>query len=344
VAPPPIDDAVIEQIHTMARNGTSQSKVARATGLHIQTVRKYWPDELRQGLEALIEAAVNAKLAKMGGYAPATPEPEPPPAAPPPLPPPGRSLLVKDETKAERTLFLSDLHVPFHDLAAWRAAMALIEDYQPQLILLAGDLFDCYSISHHDRDPGRADYLQDEFDEAQPLWQELEDRCKGATVVFWKGNHEERIDRLQREKTGLFKLRSLELVIAAEMPKRWTYHPNQTRYKLGSLSCLHGDLKGRGTSSVHAAGGMLRKLRTSCIFGHLHRFQTFYETNADGTVRAGFANGHLCDVAKAHYITNPDWQQGISTIDYDWSADIFTVHQYLIFGGKLRRNGATLGV
>lgn len=294
------------------------------------------------GIEALIRREVDRRLALMGGYAdPGKAEAVAIPPEPPPLPPPGRGTVVEDRMAPERTLFLSDLHCPFHDPGAWAAAMALMADYRPQLVLLAGDLFDCYSISDHDKDPGRADCLQDEFDAAQPLWAELEDRCGGAAVVFWKGNHEERIDRLQRARPGLFRLRSLEIPIAAEMPKRWAYHPNQTRYRLGSLSCLHGDLKGRGTNSVHAAGGMLKKLRTSCLFGHLHRFQVFYETNADGTVRGGFANGHLCDVEEAKYIASPDWQAGVSTIDYDWSNGIFSVHQHMIIGGATRWNGKT---
>lgn len=319
--------------------GLSIRQTQRRLGVSYHAARRLWHEapapEPAPDIAELVERAVEARLARMGGYA-KPPDQGPPP---PPLPPPGRSHVVRDETRAERTLFLSDLHCPFHDMAAWRAVIAFVRDFRPQLVLLAGDLFDCYSISSHDQDPGRADCIQDEFDAAQPLWAELDDACKDATVVYWKGNHEERIDRMQREKRGLFRLRSLELPVAAEMPKRWAYYPNQTRYKLGALSCLHGDLKGRGTASMHAAAGMLRKLRTTCLFGHLHRFQTFYETNADGTVRAGFASGHLCDVEQAKYISNPDWQQGVSTIDYDWSADLFSVRQHLIVNGRLRWGG-----
>jgi predicted phosphodiesterase len=267
--------------------------------------------------------------------------PPPAPADPPPLPPAGRSHVVREDGTPERVLFLSDLHVPFHDSVAWQVAMRAMEDFKPQVVLLAGDMFDCYSISVHDKDPGRADTLQDEFDAGRPLWQELEDRCGGARVIYWKGNHEERIDRLTREKPGLFNLRCLEIPIAAEMPKRWSYYPNQTRYRLGALSCLHGDLKGRGTAVMHAAAGVLRKLRTSCLMGHVHRFQSFYETNADGTVRAGFSNGHLSDVKQARYITDPDWQSGFSAIEYDWSTGVFAVGQHLIVNGACRFRGKT---
>jgi hypothetical protein len=60
-------------------------------------------------------------------------------------------------------------------------------------------------------------------------------------------------------------------------------------------------------------------------------------------VRGGFANGHLCDVSKAHYITSPDWQAGFTTIEFDWSANVFTVVPHLIVRGRHRFNGKTYG-
>jgi hypothetical protein len=354
-----IDPEVIHRYQQLRRDGHSVSVAQRMAGIASwATARRHDPplvlpasptlaapnDPRAKTLEELVREQVERLMRANDPLMPPPPEDPPvqedPPA--PPIDPPWRTSVVRDTVRPERTLFLSDLHVPFHDLVAWRVVMELIEDFRPQLILLGGDLFDCYPISDHDQEPGRADYLQDEFDAAQPLWRELEDRCRGATVVFWKGNHEERIDRMQRRHRALFRLRSLEIPVAAEMPRRWLYYPNQTRYRLGPLNCIHGDLKGRGNSVAHAAAGILKKLRTSAIFGHFHRFQTFYETNADGTVRAGFANGHLSDVAQAKYITDPDWQSGVSTIEFDWSRHLFSVDQHLIIGGATRFRGRTL--
>jgi predicted phosphodiesterase len=243
--------------------------------------------------------------------------------------------------KFERTVFISDFHHPFQDDAAIKVALSAIRDYRPQSVLIAGDYYDCYSISDHDKDPGRCDTIQDEFDAAKPTSEAINEATGDALKIFKKGNHEERIDRMQRKNPGLFKLRSLELPIAAELPKDWLYYQDQTRFKIGALTALHGNLKGRGNSVKHAAYGMLSKLRTSCIFGHFHRFQTFYERTADGTYRAGWANGHMCDVDQAEYITSPDWQGGFSTIDYDWSLGVFSVTPHLIVRNILRWGNKT---
>jgi UDP-2,3-diacylglucosamine pyrophosphatase LpxH len=241
----------------------------------------------------------------------------------------------------ERIAYISDLHIPFQDDAAVDVACGVIRDYRPQMLLIAGDYFDFYSISDHDREPGRCDTIQDEFDSAKPTTEKIEDAAGDAVTLFLKGNHEERIDRIQRRNPGIFKLRSLELAIAADLPKSWHYYGNQVRVKCGPLTMLHGDLRNRGTSSKHAAAGMLAKLRTSCLFGHLHRFQSFFETGDDGTVRGGFANGHLCDVSQARYITSPDWQAGLSLIDFDWSLNIFKVHPQMIVRNATIFNGKT---
>ena len=84
------------------------------------------------------------------------------------------------------------------------------------------------------------------------------------------------------------------------------------------------------------------------MFGHLHRTQVFMETTNEGDYRGGFANGHLCNVDEALYISCPDWQQSFSTIDYCWEggeSPVFNVDQHLIvngatvWGGKVFRGG-----
>jgi hypothetical protein len=348
-----LSDTERDEIHQALRRGEKPSYVARRLGHSENTVRREAhrmasdpgpppaPPPPADPLHRAIVAQVMADLEARGLLSsPQVAAPPPPaPADPPPLPPAGHTRVVVDDSRPGRVAFLSDLHVPFLCERAWGAAMSLLEDYRPDLVVLGGDLFDFYSISAHDKEPGRLDRLQDEFDAAAPLWKQV-DALSGRKVVIW-GNHEERLIRLTHANPGLVNLRALTIEAAAEMPQGWTYYPNQTRLKVGPLSILHGDLKGRGTSSVHAASGFLRKLRTSCLAGHLHRFQSFFETNADGTIRAGFASGHLSDPDEARYLASPDWQQGFTTIDFDHEAGLFSVTPHLIIEGRTRWNGKT---
>lgn len=341
MAAPPLDPEIRRRVAEVYAACGNKAETARRLGIDRMTVAKYVGDapesvptpaldlsDLRGTIDGLIAEA----LARHGKV-------EAVPQAPVKVEPPGRTRSVAMDRQYERVAFLSDLHCPFHDIAAIRAVLAAVRDFRPDLLVLGGDGVDCYSISDHDTEPGRAGTIQDEFDAARPVWREIDDI--GCPVAYLLGNHEDRIYRLQCRKPGLFDLRSLDFKAAADLPARWQVYPNQTRLRLGSLTILHGDLKGRGTSSTHAAKGMLDKLRTSCLFGHLHRFQSFYQTTDDGTYRAGYAVGHLCDVEQARYIACPDWQQGAALIEYDWSHPLFTVTPLLVVRGAVRHNGET---
>lgn len=250
--------------------------------------------------------------------------------------------VVCEPTRPSRVLFVSDLHVPFHDSEAWECLLGLARDFRPQLVILGGDLFDCYSISEHQRDPTRAAQVQDEYDAGRPLWGALRDAVRGAKTIVIEGNHEHRMRRHQLQNPGLFRLRALELPRAAEMPPEWHYYPNQTRIKLGSVSFLHGDLRGRGGGAKHIAKNLLDKLRTTVVFGHHHKFQDFYETHAGGVVRAGFATGHLCHAPDMDYVTEPDWQQGFRTFEFAWPSGVFSARSHLIIDGRLVCDGRLL--
>lgn len=250
---------------------------------------------------------------------------------------PRKVNIVHAPANVRRVAFISDVHIPFEDKLAVQAMLKFLSDFRPDLIILGGDIYDFYLVSDHDKDPGRIQTLQDEFDSGQYLLKAL--GSLAPSVVFMEGNHEQRLQRVMNRNPGLYKLRALDFRHAAELPEAWQCYPSQTHYRIGGLLVLHGDLRGRGTAIKHAASGMLSKLRTSCIFGHLHRFGTHYETDYSGTVRAGFANGHLSDVAEAKYITAPDWQSGFSTICFGASQDIFAVQQHLVIDGRFIVDG-----
>jgi transposase-like protein len=340
-----------QAIYQCADKNMSNSEISRELGIKRESAAR-WANPYRDAKNASgspvvtstqpdVQSIVAEVLKRMNGNPEAKPDKIEVVAAPTFTIPRSRIVNFSDK-RFERVVYVSDMHHPFHDVEAIRVTLAAIKDYRPQCLINAGDYFDCFSISDHDKEPGRCDNIQDEFDAAQPTSRAIDEAIGGnCTALFLDGNHEERINRMQRKNPGLFNLRSLSLPIAADLPKRWMYYPNQTQFRCGALSYLHGDLKGRGNAVKHAAHGMLSKLRTSCIFGHFHRFQHYLETAADGSVRGGWANGHLCDVSQAHYITSPEWHSGFSTIDYDWDLQIFSVTPHLIVRNALRWGSKT---
>jgi len=235
-----------------------------------------------------------------------------------------------------RVAFISDVHLPFHNRIAVKITLDYLADYKPDLIILGGDIYDFLEASDFDKSPARITTLQDEFDDGREFIKAIDSIC--PNVDFLIGNHEDRLQRLINRNPALFKLRSLDIARAAELPERWRIHPSQTHFKLGKLTALHGDIKGV-KSAVHPARTLFQKLKRSCVFGHFHRFGNHLDTNYDGEVRGGFANGHLSDVSRVtSWVTCPDWQEGFSTISLCEDGG-FAVQQRLVVNGRLIAEG-----
>lgn len=238
--------------------------------------------------------------------------------------------------KFTKIAFISDVHLPFEDRPAVRVMLDFLADYSPDMVILGGDIFDFYEVSDFDKSPGRITTLQDEFDNGRYFIKAIDELA--PEVHFLIGNHEDRLQRVINRNPGLFKLRSLEMQRAAELPDNWRVHPSQTHFRLGKLTGLHGDIKGV-KSAVHPARVMFQKLKRSCLFGHYHRAGIHLDTNYDGEVRGGFANGHLSDVSRVtSWITCPDWQQSITTVSLCEDGG-FAVQQRLFVNSRLITEG-----
>ena len=349
-----------EQVGELAALGLSKSAIARRLGIDRGTVARILLRMERRSAAQVIDnsasviaaahpaipqltqeslLALKALLEDAGLLAPGQPLPMPddPVVA---IPDP-QELLIYAPKKYERIAFVSDVHFPYHDRAALDACVSYLRDWKPDLVIAGGDWFDCFSVSDYDKDPARFQTVQQEFDSAAEAIREIDGL--GSDVIFLEGNHEFRLARLINKNPGLLGLRSLEFARAAGLPKRWKWYRSQTHYKVGPLLFLHGDLRGRGGGAKHIAAWMLSKLRTSCVYGHFHRFQTFMEADYHGVQRGAFANGHLSHVPSQDYVRCPDWACGFTTVEFDHADNLFSVRQHIIVNGQFRADGRTYG-
>lgn len=348
------EDRRYEIFDTVTKCGGHISNAAELLGLHRATVAK-WYGVVKAEREAKRAEEAARPVGRRIDYEAATswtpPAPEWKPIQVPPremfaprqpqieLPPPVQRL-VPVPRPYRKIAFLSDIHFPYHDQPAVDVALAALRDWRPELVVLGGDIFDFYQISEYSQDPSRRLTIQDELDSARGFWESINNL--DADVIYLEGNHESRLTRTIHKNPGLYNLRALSFPIAAELPRHWRWYPSQTHLKVGPLILLHGDLRG-GPSGVHIAWALLKRLRTSCLFGHFHRFDIAYETGYDGLPRVGFGNGHLSDVLRAEYVTTPNWQTGFSTIEYSPEEGIFAVQQHLIINGQLVFRGRIYG-
>ena len=58
---------------------------------------------------------------------------------------------------------LNDSHNPFQDQRALREVELFLKELQPDMVIYAGDMSDFYALSKFDKNPARADKLQEDL-------------------------------------------------------------------------------------------------------------------------------------------------------------------------------------
>jgi len=209
----------------------------------------------------------------------------------------------------KKVLHVSDCHHPFVNKAAWKILLDIGKDLKPHLIVIHGDFFDFYSVSRHAKDP-MMDWKtwKDEMSEARGALDELLTAVPHKQVVFLEGNHERRLIRYINDHapklSGIFKNEEI-----MGLPKDILYVPygQSGMYKIGNLVCVHGSRAGE-----NPAAAMVKKFRSSVIFGHTHKIQEYHIQNAHGNDFVGLNIGWLGNQLKAaEYILDiSDWTHG----------------------------------
>lgn len=231
--------------------------------------------------------------------------------------------------RSELHVVLSDPQIPFQDPVALGLAVGWCETWQPQVIHLLGDIWDCYSLSDFDKDPTRRDTLQDEVNEVMDFLGGLRALCPNSRIIYSEGNHEHRLTRLiwkMGRKGKNLCLDCLELPKLLGLADLGIEHKNyNTPYKMGHLWFWHGNLT-RSRAGL-AARAMIDKVGGNIITGHGHKGGASGVRQWERTVCA-WENPCLCRMDDLEWIVKPDWSQGFSPIQF--VGDYFQVEQIRI--------------
>ena len=209
----------------------------------------------------------------------------------------------------KRVLHVSDCHHPFVNKAAWKLLLDVGKALKPHLIVIHGDFFDFYSVSRHLLDP-QMDFKtwKDEMAAAREGLDELISTVPHKELVYLEGNHEKRLIKYIHEKapklSGLFKAEE-----CMGLPRDIKYIPygQMGKYVIGNLVCVHGSRAGE-----NPAASMVKKFRSSVIFGHTHKIQEYHIQNAHGDDFVALNIGWLGNQRQAaDYIQDiSDWTLG----------------------------------
>lgn len=231
-----------------------------------------------------------------------------------------------------RTLIMSDIHVPYHDKAALETTLAYGDEYEPDNIILNGDITDFFSISRWDKNPIERD-LARELMLARQFLAHLRERYPKTRIIYKLGNHEERWEHYMWHKApeicGVAEFETRQLL---EFSK-WGVEEvkGKQRMKAGkSLTIIHGHEMFGSNAPVNFARTLQTNLGVCAIAGHRHQTSEHAFKTADDKNIMCWSLGCLCDM-RPDYATLNKWNHGFATMELDRN-DFFVDNKRIING------------
>lgn len=241
---------------------------------------------------------------------------------------------------SKRIAILSDIHIPYHDREALHLSLDWIKDFEPDCILLNGDIIDCYKQSKFIQDPEEPD-LDTELSELHNFLSDIKHNFPKAKIIYKMGNHEERYERIFVEKNHVLaklvdengnNLLAWESITHA---KKYGHEivTNKRIIKTGKLNIVHGHEFGKSIfSPVNPARGFYLRAKCSVIGGHYHQTSEHIEKDLNDSVSGAWSTGALCDMHPAYMPLNR-WNLGFACVEVE--GDSFTVHNKKIMNGRI---------
>lgn len=233
----------------------------------------------------------------------------------------------------KRALIINDVHLPYHDIEAITTTFNFAKKEKPDLIILNGDIIDCFLLSRFSKDP-KARRFSYELEWLEQFVQVVEKTFK-AKIIYKLGNHEVRYQHFLWEKAKeLADVTEFDIknVIGARA-KGVDIIEDKTIIKLSGLDLLHGHEFVTGFfNPVNVARGLYLRAKVSAMQGHSHKTSEHTETDLHGNIKTTWSVGCLCGL-KADYAPYNSWNHGFAIVDMD--GQNFSVRNKRIFKGEV---------
>lgn len=222
-----------------------------------------------------------------------------------------------DDKEETSMVITSDWHIPFHDVDALKVFINFLYEYQPDELILNGNINDCGAFSTHPKMREIAQTFRTAKQEREywfPIAELLRDVLPDAKITYIGSQcHEGWIDNwtalspilIEDENYTIknwFKLDDFGIDYVPEV-----YDP------LGNKEILitHGTIaRSKGGNSAYAT---MEQEGTSIIQGHTHRLAQVFKTTSVGETVA-IEGGCLCQRTPWYHLKGRrlmmDWQQG----------------------------------
>lgn len=233
-----------------------------------------------------------------------------------------------------KVLILSDLHIPYQDNEAIKAALRFGKEKDVNCILINGDLIDFATISRHEND-WRMRSVPEEFEAVRSFLKELRKHFHKAKIVFKEGNHDERWEKfLFLKAPEIFDDSEFKLEVRLKLAElNIDIVKDKLPVKIGKLNVLHGhELNGSG--GVNPARATFLKTIENVLIGHCHRSSQHTEPTFAGDVIVTTSQGCLCGMYPMFARINK-WNHGFSYVEHEIKTGEYVLHNLKIIKGKV---------
>jgi predicted phosphodiesterase len=242
----------------------------------------------------------------------------------------------KLDKSVRKILFLSDIHVPYHNIEALTVALKHGLEEGCDTVYLNGDVIDFYAISSFDKDPRKRNFGE-EVMKTREFLSLLRGLFPKAHIYYKCGNHDVRYERyLMKCAPDLFGLGeyNLETLLHLEQ-NNIIFIPDKQIVHAGKLTMIHGHELGKTIMSpVNVARGLYLRTKESSICGHSHQTSQHVEKSVNGKVTSCWSVGCLCELHPDYAPINK-YNHGFAIIDIFENGD-FEVFNHTIVNGKIR--------
>jgi predicted phosphodiesterase len=233
-------------------------------------------------------------------------------------------------------LFLTDIHVPYHNIPALTAALKYGLENEVNTVYINGDLVDFYAISRFQKDPRKRD-LASEIYMAREFLYTLRKLFPTQAIYFKAGNHDIRWDHyLINNASDLVGIEEFSLESILHLKQlNITFIADKQIVQMGKLIAVHGHEFGQSMfSPVNIARGLYLRAKDNAICGHHHQTSEHTEPNINGKVTTCWSVACLCEL-HPDYMPINKFTHGFAHIKA-FDNDEFEVMNYRIVNGKIK--------
>lgn len=246
-------------------------------------------------------------------------------------------LPYKLPTSCNNIGIISDLHIPNHRAKPLEAAYDYFHNNNVNTVIINGDLLDNTPFTRHDGKRPSASDVRRWFDQSEYYLEGLRDAFPTQSIFWTEGNHDYWYRRWmnqhawQLDDDPYFSLQ--ERLHIDEYKVKFI---PQTQYVLaGKLAICHGhQLAGRFGVGVAPARNIWNKTKKSVLISHVHKSDSYTETDLSGEIYTCYTTGCLCTLTPEYQPFAGKANHGFSHVQVEKSGE-YNVTNLRVSKGKI---------